>query len=74
MALELVAPSEFIRTIIGDINTRGGKIDSLEGKTGYSVIKRCGLMTSMFGYSTDLRSLTEERATFTMSFLRFDTV
>ncbi len=72
MALEVVAPAEFIGTIIGDINARCGKVDGLERKTGYSVIKSRVPMTSMFGYSTDLRSLTEGRATFTMSFLRFD--
>jgi elongation factor G len=74
MSLEVVTPEEFTGTVIGDINARGGKVEELVKKATRSVIKARTPMTKMFGYSTDLRSLTEGRATFSMHFLKFDVV
>lgn len=74
MALEVVSPDEFVGSVIGDINARGGKVEEVERRTNRTIVKARSPMTRMFGYSTDLRSLTEGRATFSMSFLKFDTV
>ena len=74
MSLEVVTPEEFTGTVIGDLNARGGKVEELAKKATRSVIKARTPMTKMFGYSTDLRSLTEGRATFSMHFLKFDIV
>jgi elongation factor G len=60
--------------VIGDLSSRGGKVEELEKRTTRTVIKARTPMTKMFGYSTDLRSLTEGRATFSMHFLKFDVV
>ncbi len=72
MALEVVSPDEFVGSVIGDINSRGGKIEDVERRASRTIVKARAPMTRMFGYSTDLRSLTEGRATFSMSFLEFD--
>jgi elongation factor G len=74
MSLEVVTPEEFTGTVIGDLSSRGGKVEELEKRTTRTVIKARTPMTKMFGYSTDLRSLTEGRATFSMHFLKFDVV
>jgi elongation factor G len=74
MSLEVVTPEEFTGTVIGDLNARGGKVEELKKKATRTVIKARTPMTKMFGYSTDLRSLTEGRATFSMHFLKFDVV
>ncbi|HOX45101.1 MAG TPA: elongation factor G [Myxococcota bacterium] len=74
MALEVVVPEEFTGSVIGDLNSRGGKVDELEKRGNRSAVRAKVPISRMFGYSTDLRSLTEGRGTFTMSFHRFDTV
>ncbi|MBW2704011.1 MAG: hypothetical protein JRF33_24585 [Deltaproteobacteria bacterium] len=72
MAIEVVVPDEFTGTVIGDLNSRGGKVEELNKEGKRSVIKAQVAMTRMFGYATDLRSLTEGRGTFTMTFKKFD--
>jgi elongation factor G len=74
MALEVVSPDEFTGSVIGDINARGGKVEDVERRANRTIVKARVPMTRMFGYSTDLRSLTEGRATFSMSFLEFDAI
>jgi elongation factor G len=74
MALEVVTPDDFTGTVIGDINARGGKVEKLDKKAARAIISARVPMTKMFGYSTDLRSLTEGRATFSMHFKEFDAV
>ncbi len=74
MALEVATPDAFTGTVIGDINARGGKDEELVKKTAHTTIRARVPMTKMFGYSTDLRSITEGRATFSMQFLEFDIV
>jgi elongation factor G len=73
MALEVVVPEEFTGPVIGDLNARGGKVDELEKRGNRSAVRAKVPISRMFGYSTDIRSLTEGRGTFTMSFHRFDT-
>ena len=72
MNVEVFVPDSFMGDIIGDINSRGGKIESLEHKMDVGVIKAIVPLSSMFGYSTSLRSATQGRGTFTMQFSHFD--
>jgi elongation factor G len=58
--------------VIGDLNSRGGKIETIETRKGSQVIKTIVPLASMFGYSTSLRSATQGRGTFTMQFSHFD--
>jgi elongation factor G len=58
--------------VVGDLSQRGARIEGVETDTGRSVIRALVQLTKMFGYSTQLRSLTEGRGTFSMRFSRFD--
>lgn len=72
MLVDVITPSEFMGEVIGDINARRGEIELITPKGPVSEIKAKVPLRSMFGYSTDLRSLTQGRATFTMQFAIFD--
>lgn len=71
MSLEVITPSEFTGEVIADINSKRGKILSLENKQNKEVIKAEVPLATMFGYSTDLRSKTQGRANFTLLFNRY---
>ncbi|MCG6911140.1 MAG: elongation factor G [Deltaproteobacteria bacterium] len=72
MEVEVFIPESFMGDVIGDLNARGGKIESIEPQTRMQVIKAVVPLARMFGYSTSLRSATQGRGTFTMKFSRFD--
>jgi elongation factor G len=72
MAVEVFVPEAFTGEVIGDLNARGGKIESIDHKMGAHLIKATAPLSRMFGYSTSLRSATQGRGTFTMQFSRFD--
>jgi len=72
MAVEVYVPEAFTGEVIGDLNSRGGKIEAIETRTGIQVIKTVVPLARMFGYSTSLRSATQGRGTFTMQFSHFD--
>jgi len=72
MKVESFVPEAFMGDVIGDINARGGKIESMEHKTGIQIIKATVPLAQMFGYSTALRSATQGRGTFSMQFSHFD--
>lgn len=72
MALEVIVPEDFMGEVIGDINARGGQIEEIAFRGGKRLIRAHVPMKRMFGYSTDVRSLTQGRANFTMRFDRFD--
>ena len=72
MTVEVLAPESFTGDVIGDLNQRGGKIDSIEHRQGAQVIKAVVPLARMFGYATALRSATQGRGTFTMQFSHFD--
>jgi len=74
MMVDVITPSEFMGEIIGDINARRGEIELVTPKGPVSEIRARVPLKSMFGYSTDLRSLTQGRATFTMQFAVYDRV
>ena len=72
MTVEIFVPESFTGDVIGDLNARGGKIESIEHKGGAQVISAIVPLSQMFGYSTSLRSATQGRGTFTMQFSHFD--
>jgi len=72
MEVEVLVPEDFMGDVIGDLNARGGKIESIEPKAGVQTIKATVPLAKMFGYSTNLRSATQGRGTFSMQFSRFD--
>ena len=72
MNVEIFVPETFMGDVIGDLNSRNGKIGSIEHKMGLQVIKVVVPLARMFGYSTSLRSATQGRGTFTMQFSHFD--
>ena len=72
MTVEILVPEPFIGDVIGDLNSRGGKIEAIEHKGGVQVISATAPLSQMFGYSTALRSATQGRGTFSMQFSHFD--
>ncbi len=72
MTAEVLVPDAFLGEVIGDLNARNGKIESIEHKAGVQVVTVTVPLSRMFGYSTALRSATQGRGTFTMQFARFD--
>ena len=74
MAVEVVVPEEFIGEVVGDFNSRRGRIVHLESRPGVQVITASVPLAAMFGYATDLRSATQGRATFHMQFSHYDPV
>jgi elongation factor G len=74
MDVEAVTPDEYMGDVIGDLNSRRGKITSLEQRAGSRVIAAFVPLAEMFGYATQLRSMTQGRATYTMQFDHYDEV
>ena len=72
MDVEVFVPEAFMGEVIGDLNARGGKIESIDHKMGSQIIKVTVPLSRIFGYSTSLRSATQGRGTFTMQFSHFD--
>jgi elongation factor G len=74
MAVEVVAPEEFLGDVMGDLNARRGRVEGLEPRGNVQAIRARVPLATMFGYATDLRSTTQGRATFTMQFDRYEEV
>ncbi|MEJ2639350.1 MAG: elongation factor G, partial [Desulfosarcinaceae bacterium] len=74
MSVEIIVPEEFMGDVIGDLNARGGKIEAIDAKPQVQEIHALVPMAQMFGYSTNLRSATQGRGTFTMQFAHFDRI
>jgi elongation factor G len=72
MSVEVVVPDEFMGDIIGDLNSRRGRVEAVEHRAGSQVIKAYVPLSEMFGYATDMRSRTQGRATFSMHFSRYE--
>ncbi len=68
MRVEVVVPEEFTGDVIGDLNARRGRIEGMEMRAGAQVIRAMVPLATMFGYATDLRSMTQGRGTYTMEF------
>ncbi|HUT65387.1 MAG TPA: elongation factor G [Spirochaetota bacterium] len=71
MFVEVTTPKEFVGEIIGDLNARGGQINSISSRQVVEKIDAVAPLSKMFGYTTDLRSMSQGRATFTMEFYHF---
>ncbi len=72
MSVEVVVPEEYMGTIIGDLNSRRGRIEGMEHRAGSQVIKANVPLSEMFGYATHMRSATQGRATYSMHFARYE--
>ncbi|MBF8983481.1 elongation factor G [Lutibacter sp. B2] len=72
--VEVVVPEEYMGDVIGDINSRRGKIEGMEPRSGAQVIRGYVPLSEMFGYATDLRSKTQGRGTYVMQFNHFEQV
>ena len=74
MAVEVVCPDDFVSAIVGDLNRRRGRILGMEARSGAQIIKSEVPLAEMFGYSTDLRSSSQGRATYTMEYHHYYSV
>jgi elongation factor G len=72
MAVEVTVPEEFMGTIIGDINSRRGRIEGMGRVAGSQVIKALVPLKEMFGYVNDIRSSTQGRASYSMQFAHYE--
>ncbi len=72
MAVEVVTPDDYMGDVIGDINSRRGRVQSMEGRGNAQVIACRVPLSEMFGYSTDLRSLSQGRANYSMQFAAYE--
>ncbi|MEW6066815.1 MAG: elongation factor G [Nitrospirota bacterium] len=71
MSVEVVVSEEYMGDVIGNLNSRRGKIQNIERRGNVQVIKAQAPLAEMFGYATDLRSMTQGRATYTMQFSHY---
>src|SRR3954470_6117978 len=74
MAIEVVTPDDFMGDVIGDLSSRRGKVEGMEQRGSSTVVRAQVPLAEMFGYSTDLRSRTQGRATYTMQFHSYQQV
>ncbi len=74
MAVQVVVPEEFMGEVVGDLNRRQGKIKGVEARGTMQVLEADVPLRQMFGYTTDLRTVTQGRATHTMQFSHFSAV
>jgi elongation factor G len=74
MSVEVVVPEEHMGDVIGDLNSRRGRILGMESRAGAQVISSMVPLATMFGYATDLRSATQGRATYAMTFDHYEQV
>ncbi len=74
MSVEVVVPEEYMGDVIGDLNSRRGKIQRMQMRAKAQVIGALVPLSQMFGYATDLRSKTQGRATYTMQFSHYEEV
>jgi elongation factor G len=72
MKVEVVTPEEFLGTVLGDLNSRRGRVEGMETRLADQVVHAYVPLATMFGYTTDLRSSTQGRATSTMEFDHYD--
>jgi elongation factor G len=74
MSVEVVTPEEFLGTVIGDLSSRRGRVESQEPRGNAIAVQASVPLAEMFGYATDLRSNTQGRANYTMQFDRYEEV
>jgi len=74
MMVEVVTPDEHMGDVVGDLNKRRGMISGMDENPSGKILKAAVPLSEMFGYSTDLRSKTQGRATYTMEFSRYEEI
>lgn len=72
MEVNIIVPEEFMGEVVGDLKARKSSVEAITPRGRVTMIKAISPLTRMFGYSTDLRSLTQGRGTFSMQFSRYD--
>src|SRR6201999_741761 len=73
-AVEVVTPEEYMGDVIGDLNRRRGRVEGMEPRGNAQVVSAHVPLSEMFGYATDVRSMTQGRATYTMQFDSYEEV
>ena len=74
MAVEVITPGDFTGDVVGDLNARRGKVEGIEPRLKSQIVQAAVPLSEMFGYMTQLRSLTQGRAVFSMEFSHFEQV
>jgi len=72
MSVEVVTPEDYLGDVMGDLNSRRGRVEGLEPRGNAQAVRAHVPLATMFGYATDLRSMSQGRATFTMQFDRYE--
>ncbi len=72
MDMEVVCPADYLGDVMGDLTSRRGRIREMEDRAGAKVVNASVPLSEMFGYATDVRSMTQGRATYTMQFGRYE--
>jgi elongation factor G len=68
MTVEVVTPEEYMGAVVGDLNARAGRVLNMETRAGFQVVRAEVPLARMFGYSTDLRSVSQGRANYSLEF------
>ena len=71
MALEVVVPEDYLGSVMGDVTSRRGNVKGMNPRNGVQVLNAEVPLSEMFGYATELRSMTQGRAVFTMQFSHY---
>ena len=74
MKVDVTVPEEYMGDVIGDINSRRGRIEGMEARSGAQVVRGFVPLSEMFGYATDLRSKTQGRGVYSMEFSHYEEV
>jgi len=72
MKVEVITPEDFLGTVLGDLNSRRGRVEGMEIRANTQVIRAFAPLATMFGYTTELRSSTQGRATWSMEFDHYE--
>jgi len=74
MKVEITTPDDYIGNVTSDLNRKRAVLDEIDAKIGFQIIKAQVPLAEMFGYVTNLRSITSGRATYSMEFLKYAVV
>jgi elongation factor G len=74
MKVEVIVPEDYMGDVIGDLNSRRGRIEGMEARNGAQSIRAFVPLAEMFGYATDLRSKTQGRGNYSMEFDHYEDV
>ena len=69
--VEVVTPEDYMGSVISDLNSRRGKINGMNARASMQVVDAEAPLMNLFGYATDLRSVSQGRASFSMEFLEY---